>query len=91
MSGSQVLGHPGTDGSQGRAENGVGARRLDQAQGWGNKGGGSGWSQGDRPCFDRQQSWAWWQLEKEAVGEPASQYCMLVDAAALILIQNFHI
>lgn len=31
MSGYQVLGHPGTSGSSGRAVNGVGSRRLDLA------------------------------------------------------------
>ena len=35
LSGSQALGPPGTAGYCGRAENGVGAQRLDLAWGWG--------------------------------------------------------
>ena len=50
-SGCQALGHPGTARCHRRAENGVGTRGLDLAQGWGKRESPS-WPHGDSPWLD---------------------------------------
>ena len=51
LSGSQAHRHPGTYGSLGKAENGVGTCGLDLARGQGEKG-SSSWSHGESPWLD---------------------------------------
>ena len=54
LSGSQTLGHPGSARSEGRAENGVQAHRLDLSQGHGKRE-SSGWSHEESPWL------VWWE------------------------------